>query len=127
MRRRKRYTILRVALGLAIAASVPTAAQAAELGIRGQQSDDREYPAWATQMETPYWSMAGAGSSKGPDDRSFSRATTLDATPVVTDNGRNIDLNAYSVTVSALALLLAMGFGMGIGVWRSRKTNLSPA
>jgi hypothetical protein len=126
MRRRKRY-ILRVALGLAIAASVPATAQAADLGIRGQQSDDREYPVWATQMETPYWSMAGVGSANSPDDRSFARATTLETTPVVTDSGRNIDLNAYSVTVSGLTLLLAIGFGMGIGVWRSRRTNLSPA
>jgi hypothetical protein len=126
MRRSRRY-ILRVALGLAIAASVPATAQAAELGVRGQQSDDRDYPAWAKQMETPYWSMAGAGSSTSPDDRSFARTTSVETSPVMSSDGRSIEFNTYTAGGFVLTLLLAISSGMGLGLWYSRKTKLSPA
>lgn len=78
----------------------------------------------------------GLGSSgngvvaNSPDDRSFSRATTLDTSPspvVSGGDGRSVDINAYTVTGFGLALLLAIGFGLGIAVWQSHRTKLSPA
>jgi hypothetical protein len=72
----------------------------------------------------------GRAVAKTPDDRSFARATTLDTSPspvVISDDGRSVDINAYTVTGFGFALLLAIGFGLGIAVWQSRRTKLSPA
>jgi hypothetical protein len=70
----------------------------------------------------------GRAVAKSTDDRSFSRATAVDPSPVVNvDDGRSIDVNPYTVTGFSLALLLAIGFGMGIAIRQSRKTKLSPA
>jgi hypothetical protein len=170
MRRRKRNTILRIALGLAIAAIVPATAlgkpvpvnqdveshgqyqlgpgeipylsqdtvqdQVMGLGVSegqykalglsddgvvGKSSDDR-----AVSRATPH-GVEVASVAKSPDDRSFSKATTIDTTPVVSDDGRSIDFNPYTVTGFVLALFLALGLGMGIAVWHSRRTHLSPA
>lgn len=183
MRRRKRNTILRIALGLAIAAIVPTTALAKPvpanqdvrdygqyqfgqgeipylsqdtvqdqvmelglsegkilaLGIRGQSSDDRAVtrvtpvvgavPTWAKQIEAPYLRVADVGSLSS-DDRSFSKATSVDTTPtpvVSGGDGRSIDFNPYTVTGFVLVLLMALGLGMGIAVWHNRRTHLSPA
>ena len=76
--------------------------------------------------------LAESGSvvSNSPDDRAVSRATTLDTSPspvVISDNGRSVDINAYTVTGFGIALLLAIGFGMGIAVWQNRRTTLSTA
>jgi hypothetical protein len=180
MRRRKLFTIRRIALGLAIAAIVPTTAlakpvplnqdvqdrgqyqlgpgeipyysqvtlqdQVMELGLsegkinalglgtRGQSSDDRavtrampvrEVPTWAKQIEAPYLRLAEPVPN-GSDDRSFSKATPVDSTPVVSDdNGGTIDFNPYTVTGFGIALLMAIG--MGLAVWHSRRTRLTPA
>lgn len=170
MRRRKRITILRIALGLAIAAIVPATALAqpvpanqdvvdhgqyqlgpgeipyvsqdtvqdqvmglgvsegqykalglADDGVVGRSSDDR-----AVSRATPH-GVEVASAATSPDDRSFSKATSIDTTPVVSDNGRSIDIDAYTVTGFALALLLALGLGMGLAVRHSRRTKLSPA
>ena len=72
----------------------------------------------------------GRAVAKSPDDRAASRATTLDTSPspvVISDNGRSVDINAYTVTGFGFALLLAIGFGMVIAVLQSRRTKLSPA
>jgi hypothetical protein len=72
----------------------------------------------------------GRAVATSPDDRAVSRATTLDTSPspvVISDDGRSLDINPYTVTGFGLALLLAIGFGMGIAVWQSRRTKLSPA
>ena len=168
MRRRKRNTILRIALGLAIAAIMPATAlakpvpvnqdvedhgqyqlgpgeipyvsqdrQAMELGLSEgkikalglldegtvvKSSDDRAF-----SRATPH-GVEVASAATSPDDRSFSRATSVDPTPVVvSDDGRSIDIDPYTVTGFALALLLAMGIGMGISIWHNRRTKLSPA
>jgi hypothetical protein len=168
MRRRKRNTILRIALGLAIAAIVPATAlakpvnqdvedhgqyqlgpgeipyvsqdrQAMELGLSegkikalgllddgtvGASSDDR---AFSRATPIPH-GVQVASAATSPDDRSFSRATSVDPTPVVvSDDGRSIDIDPYTVTGFVLALLLAMGIGMGISIWHNRRTKLSPA
>lgn len=168
MRRRKRNTILRIALGLAVAAIVPATAlakpvpvnqdvenhgqyqlgpgeipyvsqdrQAMELGLSEGKikalglldegtvvkgSDDRAF-----SRATPH-GVEVASAATSPDDRSFSRATSVDPTPVVvSDDGRSIDIDPYTVTGFALALLLALSVGMGIAVWHNRRTKLSPA
>lgn len=72
----------------------------------------------------------GRAVAKSPDDRAVSLATTLDTSPtpvVISDDGRSVDINAYTVTGFGFALLLAIGFGLGIAVWQSRRTKLSPA
>ncbi|MGH3079658.1 MAG: hypothetical protein ACRDNH_00785 [Gaiellaceae bacterium] len=167
MRRRKRHITGWVALGLAVAATVPVTAQArlepyasthqvrppTELGLSegkiralglleqgGMKSaDDRSFP---TVVTDGYRQLMELGLSEGkirtlglleqtrsPDDRSFSRATNVDPTPVVvSDGGRTIDLNAYTVSGFGIALLCAMAVGMGIvAVWHSRGAKLSAA
>jgi hypothetical protein len=168
MRRRKRNTILRIALGLAIAAIVPATALAKPVPVNQDVEDHGQYQ--LGPGEIPYYSQGGVqvmelGLSEGkikalgllddstvgtssddravsratphgvevasvatsPDDRSFSKATSVDSTPVVSDDGRSIDFDPYTVTGFVLALLLAMGIGMGIAIWHSRRTKLSPA
>ena len=73
---------------------------------------------------------SGSAVAKSPDDRAVSRATTLDTSPspvVISDSGRSVDINAYTVSGFGFALLLAIGFGMGVAVWQTRRTKLSPA
>jgi hypothetical protein len=168
MRRRKRNTILRIALGLAIAAIVPATALAKPVPVNQDVEDHGQYQ--LGPGEVPYYSQGGVqvmelGLSEGkikalgllddstvgtssddravsratphgvevasvatsPDDRSFSKATSVDSTPVVSDDGRSIDFDPYTVTGFVLALFLAMGIGMGIAIWHSRRTKLSPA
>jgi hypothetical protein len=127
-----RNTILGIALGLAITAIVPMSALAKPVPA----------PQWSVQGQTMELGISegkirelGLGPTsnavvaKSPDDRSFSRATSLDPTPVVVsnDNGRSIDINAYTVTGFGLALLLLAGFGLAIAVRQSHRTKLSPA
>jgi hypothetical protein len=137
MGRRIRTTIVLIALGLmAITAMTAQAKpmssgigqdEGLALGIRGQTSDDQAgYPEWATQMEAPYW-FSKSDAVLAPDDLSLSRPKPVETTLVVSDDGRNVDFNAYTVTGFVLALLLAIGAGMGVGVWYSRRSRLSPA
>ena len=91
-------------------------------GTVGKSSDDR-----SVSRATPH-GVQVASAATSPDDRSFSRATSVDPTPVVvSDDGRSIDVDPYTVTGLVLALLLAMGIGMGISIWHNRRTKLSPA
>ena len=153
MRRKKRFSIGWVALGLAIVAMVPVTAEAKplptdqskaqyELGpaeipylshgqgmpvyVTGTLSpDDRAFSRVdsARQVETPYQSH-GVGVT--PDDRGYSRAGPETTTIVATDDGSRFDVNPYVVSGFGLALLLLAG-GMGIAIRQSRKTTLSPA
>ena len=153
MRRKKRFTIGWVALGLAVVAMVPVTAQAkplptdqskaqyelgqAEIPYPGHgqgmpvyvigtlSPDDRAFSRVdsARQVETPYLSR-GVGVT--PDDRGFSRAGPETTTIVATDDGSRFDVNPYVVSGFGLALLLLAG-GMGIAIRQSRKTTLSPA
>lgn len=170
MRRRKRFTVVRIALALAVAAIVPVAAQAKLAPTVGNHvpaqyqvgpgeipylsqghgvsaadfglvlgSDDRSFsrataaPA-ESRVEIPYLSQGegvtsaelGFAVGKSPDDRPYSRATTLDTAQVVSDSGMSIDVDPYTVTGLGLALLLVMG-GIGLGIRHNRKVKLSPA
>ena len=142
MRRRKREMIVALALAVAIAAIAPMTAQArVSDGARypawaseleapywfsktGRQTD---YPAWATELVAPYWWSKSGTVVTSPDDRAFARAMQVETARVVSDDGRRIEFNAYTTSGLVLALLLAISSGMGLGVWHSRRTKLSPA
>ena len=150
MRRKKRFAIGWVALGLAVVAMVPVTAAAQPLPTdqslaqyqlsqaQGTMSpDDRAFSRVETatlspddrafsrveQVETPYLSR-GVGVT--PDDRGFARVGPETTTIVATDDGSRFDVNPYVVSGFGLALLLLAG-GMGIAIRQSRKTTLSPA
>jgi hypothetical protein len=79
MRRRNGKAGLVLVL-LAVAAIMPVTAQA-RLGPTGSSGDsDSEYPAWATQMRTPYWFSQQAGMN--PDDRPLARKSDESGYPV---------------------------------------------
>ncbi|MET0939452.1 MAG: hypothetical protein ABWY51_09555 [Gaiellaceae bacterium] len=148
MRRKKRFSIGWVALGLAVVAIVPVTAQAKPLPsapsheqgmpvyvIGTLSPDDRAFSRVdsARQVEIPYLShgvgvtTAELGIATGsPDDRGFARTQPEAVTIVATDDGSRYDLNPYVVSGFGLALLLLAG-GMGIAIRHSRKTTLSPA
>lgn len=153
MRRKKRFAIGWVALGLAVVAMVPVTAEAKPLPtdtsheqgmpvyvIGTLSPDDRAFSRVdsgtlspddrafsrvdsARQVETPYQSR-GVGVT--PDDRGFARTGPETTTLVATDDGSRIDVNPYLVSGFGLALVLLAG-GMGIAIRHSRKTTLSPA
>jgi hypothetical protein len=91
MKRTKRFTLRRIAVGLAVAAIAPAAAQARPMDMDG--SDFRLLHAQAVAkaqtnqtVEIPYLShgvgvtaaQVGVGTSKSPDDRAFSRQSPVD-------------------------------------------------
>jgi hypothetical protein len=153
MRRKKRFAIGWVALGLAVVAMVPVTAEAKPLPT--DTSYEQGMPVYATgtlspddrafsrvdsgtlspddrafsrvdsarQVETPYLSH-GVGVT--PDDRGFARVGPETTTIVATDDGSRFDVNPYLVSGFGLTLLLLAG-GMGIAIRQSRKTTLSPA
>ena len=150
MRRKKRFAIGWVALGLAVVAMVPVTAAAKPLPkdpsheqgmpvyvIGTLSPDDRGYSRVETgtlspddrafsrveQVETPSLSR-GVGVT--PDDRGFARVGPETTTIVATDEGSRFDVNPYLVSGFGLAHLLLAG-GMGIAIRQSRKTTLSPA
>lgn len=87
-----------------------------------------------TRVEIPYLSQGvgvtsaelGFAVGTSPDDRPYSRATSLETTPVVSDGGTTIDVNPYAVTGFGLALLLVIG-GTSLAIRHTRKGKLSPA
>jgi hypothetical protein len=63
----------------------------------------------------------------GADDRTFSRATTVEPAIVVTKSeGWSVDLGNPAFAAVALMLGLLAG-GTGVAIWQSRRTRLSPA
>lgn len=85
------------------------------------------------RVEIPYLSQGVGVSSAdlfgvGADDRTFSRATTLEPAPIVVtkDDRWSVDLGNSAFAAVALMLGLLAG-GTGVAIWQSRKTRLSPA
>jgi hypothetical protein len=115
MRRKKRFTIIQIAFALTAMAILPVTAQA--------KPDPGGYQDRLGTTQTPYVTQ---GVATSPDDRSFSRAPSLETTPVVSDGGTTIDINPYAVTGFGLALLLVIG-GTGLAIRHTRKGRLSPA
>jgi hypothetical protein len=140
MKRIRRFTIRRLALGLAVVAVLAPAAQAkptpsdqfyGEIPYLSQGHltgavDDRPYSKATSvgQVEIPYLSHGVLTPQGGVDDRAVSRATTLDTTPVAqVDDG--YELNFGIVGGVAAAMMLALGAALLIR--HSRRTKLSPA
>ena len=112
MKRTKRFFVRRVALGLAVALVLVPAAQA------------KPTPSKYGEPNIPYLSHGILTPPMTPDDRSFSKATTVAPGPVGTDDGFDVGLG--TVGAAGLALLLAAG-GAGVAIRHSRKARLSPA
>ena len=153
MKRSKRFTIRRIALGLAVAAVVPATAQARPMEVSGNDLrtihdaavSDALYPGELPKVvvansndatvassgpdEIPYLSHGvgvtekSLGLTVGPDDRSFSRQSS--GQPVVaTSDGSGFDYGTGSL--GGLVLILAAA-GSALVVHHSRKGKLSPA
>jgi hypothetical protein len=119
MRRKKRFTIIQIAFALTAVAILPVTAQA------------RPYPGGTQDrlgtIQTPYVTSNEVGVGTSPDDRAYSRAPSLETTtPVVSDSGTTVNIDAYAVTGFGLALLLVIG-GTGLAIRHTRKGKLSPA
>jgi len=124
MKRSKRFTLRRVALGLAVAAVVPATAQARPMEVSGNDlraihdvavSDALGHGVGVTEKSL--------GLIASPDDRSFSRQSS--SQPVVaTSDGSGLDYGTGSL--GGLLLILAAA-GSALAVHHSRKGKLSPA
>lgn len=112
MKRTRRFFIRRIALGLAVALALVPAAQA------------KPTPSRYGEPNIPYLSHGILTPSVTPDDRSFSKATSVDPGPVAKDDGFEVGLGTAGV--AGLALLFAAG-GAGLAIRHSRRARLSPA
>jgi hypothetical protein len=149
MKRTKRFTLRRIALGLAAAAVLVPAAQAKPTPAQPQPRPEIPYLSHGVlKPPVDFWNydsktgeklqntspgiapgeldqLFGVSSASGPDDRPFSKATSVGASPVAaTDDG--YDVGVGTIGVAGLALLFAAG-GAGLAIRHSRKTRLSPA
>jgi hypothetical protein len=136
MRRKKRFAIGWVALGLAVVAMAPVTAAAKPLPTdqslaqyklsqaQGTLSpDDRAFSRVDSAVETQ---QVSHGVGVTPDDRAFARIGPETTAILVAEDGSRFDIDPYVVSGFGLALLLLAG-GLGIGIRQSRKTTLSPA
>jgi hypothetical protein len=145
MKRSKRFTLRRIALGLAVVAVLAPVAQAKPTSAKQQQptveipylshgilkapvgSDDRAFSRASSDgvaaVEIPYLSHGTLQAPAASDDRAFSKATSVGAPSVASGSG--YDVSFGSVSVFGLALLLIAG--ASVAVRHSRRTKLSPA
>jgi hypothetical protein len=118
MKRTKRFTLRRIAVGLAVAAIAPAAAQARPMDMDG--SDFRLLHAQAMAkaqtkqtVEIPYLSHGvgvtaaeiGIGTSKSPDDRAFSRQSPVDFWNYDSKTGEKVADSSPGVASGDLAQL----------------------
>lgn len=154
MKRTKRFTIRRIALGLAVAAVLVPSAQAEPIGSYERQSQSQ------SSVEIPYLSHGGgvshvdfwnydatgkkiADTSPGvapdqlaqlwsgsdgviaPDDMTLSRPSNAGTTVVAGSSG-GFEVSPAAVSGFGLALVLLAG-GSALAIRNNRKTRLSPA
>jgi hypothetical protein len=151
MKRTKRFTIRRVALGLAVAAIVAPAAQAEPNGSYERQSPSGEFPSLSHgNLVSPndFWNydpatgerigntspgisadqLAGlysaTDSSIAPDDLGLSRPSNL-GSPSVTATNAGWDVDPITVSFFAVGFVLLAGASLLIR--HNRRTRLSPA
>jgi hypothetical protein len=148
MKRTKRYTLRRIALGLAVAAVVAPAAQAEPIGSYERQSqssveipylsggvgvshmdfDPASKASGRQSNEIAYLShgktVADSGIALGPDDVTMSRPTNLGSPSVASSS--SWDVGSGTVSGFALALVLLAG-GSALVIRHNRRTRLSPA
>jgi hypothetical protein len=147
MKRTKRFTLRRLALGLAVAAVFAPAAQAEPIGSYERQSQQSvEIPylsggVGVSHMDFDPASPAGgkssdeiaylshgsvsAGQTVAPDDMVLSRPSNS-GSPTVTATSGGFDVGPGTVSGFAVALVLLAG-GMALAIRHGRKTRLSPA
>jgi hypothetical protein len=151
MKRIKRFTIRRVALGLAVAAVIAPAAQAEPIGSYERQSQvEIPYLSHGTlAAPTDFWNYdaatgeriantspgisadqlaglySGAETSIAPDDMALSRPSNV-GSPSVTATDTGWDVGPTTVSVFALGFVLLAGASLLV-IRHNRRTHLSPA
>jgi hypothetical protein len=141
MKRTKRFTLRRVALGLAVAAVFAPAAQAeptpshrTQVGRAAVHVDFWNYdaggnkiadtsPGVAPEQLAELWS--GSNVAIAPDDLALSRPSNL-GSPSVASIGSGFELGLGTVSGFGVALVLLIG-GTTLAIRHGRKTRLSPA
>ncbi len=132
MKRSKRFTIRRIALGLAVAALLAPSAQAKPTS--SSHADFWNYDASGTKIAdtspgiapdrlAQLWS--GSDGAIAPDDLALSRPTNA-GSPVVAESGGSLDVSPAAVSGFGLVLVLLAG-GSALAIRHNRKTRLSPA
>jgi hypothetical protein len=127
MKRTKRFTIRRIALGIAIVAVLAPAAQAKPTPVKQQQPPVEVSSINLGPGEIPYLSQGtltlGPGEVPYLDDgTSTPQAEQL---PAATSEGGS-DIAFGVVSSAVIVLLLALGLAL-VAIRHSRKTRLSPA
>jgi hypothetical protein len=153
MKRTKRFTIRRIALGLAVAAVIAPAAQAEPMGSYERQSQPTvEIPYLShgnLARPTDFWNYdpttgeriantspgisadrlaglySGADSSIAPDDLGMSRPSNL-GSPSVTATTVGWDVDPTTVSFFAVGFVLLAGASLLV-IRHNRRTRLSPA
>jgi hypothetical protein len=151
MKRTKRFTIRRVALGLAVAAIVAPAAQAEPMGSYERQSQSVEIPylSHGRLLATDFWNYdpatgeriantspglsadqlavlySATGSSIAPDDLSMSRPSNVGSASVAATDAR-WDVGPTTVSAFAVGFVLLAGASL-LAIRHNRRTRLSPA
>jgi hypothetical protein len=142
MKRIKRFTLRRVALGLAVAAVIAPAAQAEPMGSYERQSqveipylshgvgvshmdfDQASQASGKVSDEIAYLSHGAGNVAIGPDDMALSKPSNA-GSPAVTGTSDGWDVGPATVSGFAVAFVLLAGSLLAIR--HSRRTRLSPA
>jgi hypothetical protein len=149
MKRTKRFTLRRVALGLAVAALLVPAAQAKPTPAKPLPRPEIPYLSHGVlKAPVDFWNydpktgerlqntspgiapedldqLFGVSSATGPDDRPFSKATSVGAESAVAGYD-GYEVGVGTIGVAGLLLVFAAG-GAGLAIRHNRKTRLSPA
>jgi hypothetical protein len=153
MKRIKRFTLRRVALGLAVAAVIAPAAQAEPMGSYERQSTSSvEIPYLShgnLAAPTDFWNYDAATGEKiantspgisadqlaglysgdetaiAPDDMTLSRPSNV-GSPSVTATDSGWEVGPTTVSVFALGFVLLAGASL-LAIRHNRRTRLSPA
>jgi hypothetical protein len=144
MKRTKRFTLRRVALGLAVAAIVAPAAQAEPMGSYERQTQSIEIPYLSHGVGVSHMDFDRASQASGkvgdeiaylshgggsnvtiaPDDMGLSKPTNA-GSPSVAATSDGWDIGPTTVSMFAVALVLLAG--SLLAVRHTRRTRLSPA
>ena len=150
MKRIKRFTLRRVALGLAVAAVIAPAAQAEPIGSYERQSQvEIPYLSHGKLVATDFWNYdpatgeriantspglsadqlaglySGTETAIAPDDLTLSRPSNV-GSPSVTATDTGWDVGPTTVSAFALGFVLLAGASL-LAIRHNRRTRLSPA